>query len=404
MSTSLLYHGWSLRGYRHVRTSFVEGRIEFGVEQNPATLRCGHCGSQRVMRQGQVTRRFRTLPIGGKPVSIVLPIQRLWCAACSKTRQVRLSFADQRRTYTRAFERYALELSSHMTIQAVAGHLGVSWDVIKDIQKRYLHRRFKRIPLKKLRQIAIDEISIGKGHRYLTIVLDLDRGAVVFIGKGKGTEALTPFWRKLRGAKARIRAVASDMSMAYCTAIADHLPKAVHVLDRFHVMKLYNDQLSQLRRDVQNHAETREQKHVIKGTRWLLLKNPENLDEKHNERKRLDEALALNQPLATAYYLKEDLRQLWEQPSKRIAGRFLDDWIARAESSGIRLLEKFSQTLRLHRRRLLAWYNYPISTAALEGTNNKIKTLNRQAYGYRDEEFFRLKIHAIHEATYALVG
>jgi len=404
MSTSLLYHGWGLRGYRYQRTEYHAGGILFTVTPDPQRIRCSHCGGQNIWRAGSVTRRWHTLPIGGKRVAIQMAIPRLWCASCGKTRQIKPHFANPRCHYTHSFERYAVELGRHMTIQAIAQHLGVSWDVIKDIHKRHLQRRFKHIRLKNLQQIAIDEISIGKGHRYLTVVLDLLSGAVVFIGEGKNAAALQPFWKKLRASKAKIKAVASDMSKAYLSAIAEHLPKAVHVLDRFHVMKLYNQKLSGLRRDIQRTAETVEQKQVLKGTRWLLLKNDENLDDARNERRRLDEALRLNKPLATAYYMKEDLQQFWMQPGKRTATLLLDNWIARAEASGIRMLQQFANTLRLHRRPLLAWYDYPISTGPLEGTNNKIKTMQRQAYGYRDQEFFRLKIYAIHEATYALVG
>lgn len=404
MSTSLLYHAWGVRGYRHRRTTYPQRTTEMVVEQDPSTFRCAHCGGRDVVRKGQVERHFRTLPIGGRPTFLILPVQRLGCRSCGKTRQAKIGFADDRLSYCHRFERFALELSRSMTIQAVARHLDVSWDVIKDIQKRHLRSRFKRIRLKHVERIAIDEISIGKGHHYLTVVLDLESGAVVFIGKGKGADALDPFWRSLRASGAKVRSVATDMSAAYITAVQKNLSRAIHVFDRFHVVKLFNEKLSALRRQMQNAAETVEQKQVIKGTRWLLLKNPDNLEEKHNERQRLDEALRLNQPLATAYYLKEDLRQLWEQVSKRAAKRFLNDWIARAESSGIPILKNFARTLALHRRGLLAWYDDPISTGPLEGTNNKIKTMQRQAYGYRDEEFFRLKIYAIHEARYALVG
>jgi transposase len=145
-------------------------------------------------------------------------------------------------------------------------------------------------------------------------------------------------------------------------------------------------------------------KEVLKGTRWLLLKNPENLDEKKGEKRRLEEALALNQPLATALYLKDNLRRFWEQPGKRFATTFLDGWIRRAEASGIRMLQQMSKTLAAHRSGLLAYYDVMISSGPLEGTNNKIKTMKRQAYGFRDLEFFKLKILAIHETTYALVG
>lgn len=404
MSTSLLYHGWGVRGYRYVRTEYVEGSMVFHVRQQDETLCCSNCGSRNVTRQGVVTRRFKTLPIGRRPVWLEVPVQRLRCADCNRTRQVKLSFAEERRSYTRNFERYALELSGRMTIQDVAQHLGVSWDVIKDIQKRHLTRRFAKPPLKHLRQLAIDEISIGRGHRYLTVVLDLISGAIVFVGDGKGAASLEPFWRRLRSSGARIEAVATDMSPAYILAVHDNLPRAVHVFDRFHVMKLFNDKLADLRREVQRAVESVENRRLLKGTLWLLLKNPENLDDSRNERQRLADALRINQPLATAYYMKEELRQFWEQPRGSVARRFLDDWIARAEDSGIAMLKKFARTLQIHRQGLLNWYKFPISTGPLEGTNTKIRVLQRQAYGFRDNDFFKLKIYGLHETNYALVG
>ena len=137
---------------------------------------------------------------------------------------------------------------------------------------------------------------------------------------------------------------------------------------------------------------------------WLLLKNPEHLDEQRNEHQRLNEALQLNAPLATAYYLKEDLRQLWEQPVQRAAERFLNDWCSRARASGIRFLQTFAKTFQRHRNGIPAWYDAPISTGPLEGLNNKIKTLQRQAYGFRDQDYFRLKIYALHKTRNVLIG
>ncbi len=194
------------------------------------------------------------------------------------------------------------------------------------------------------------------------------------------------------------------MSPAYIDAVTTHLPKAALVFDRFHVMKLYNEKLSQLRRDLQREATDGPMKKSIKGTRWLLVKNPENLDSTRNEHQRLAEILKLNEPLALAYYLKEDLREVWEQVDEEAAQAHLMDWILRAEISGVAMLIKFAKTLRLHARGILAWYDYPISTGLLEGTNNKIKTLKLQAYGFRDQEFFKLKILALHQTKYALVG
>jgi len=404
MSTSLLYHAFGIRGYDYLSTAYEDGRVRFTIGQRPHTCRCPVCGSRKVVPRGHQQRTFKAVPIGGKPMTITLAIPRVACPACAVIRQVPLDFADPRRSYTRSFERYALELSRLMTIQDVAQHLQVGWDTIKDMQKRDLQHRYQKPRLSKLKQIAIDEISIGKGHRYLTVVLNLETGAVVFVGDGKGADALDPFWKRLRASRAQVEAVATDMSLAYIQAVREHLGDAVHVFDHFHVIKLFNEKLSDFRRELHREATDKLHKEVLKGTRWLLLKNPENLDPEKKERERLEEALRMNQPLATVYYLKEDLRQIWEQPDKATALRVLDDWIRRAEASCIKVLQQFASTLSMYRTGILAYYDYRISTGPLEGTNNKIKTMQRQAYGFRDQEFFKLKILALHEAKYALVG
>ena len=199
-----------------------------------------------------------------------------------------------------------------------------------------MQRRFDNPKLKNLKEIAIDEVAVGKGHQYFTLVLDLRTGAVVYVGDGKGVAALTEFWKRLRAAWAKVRAVATDMGKAYIRAVREHLPKAVHVFDHFHVIKLFNDKLSAFRRDLFRDLVNDDHRKILKGTRWLLLKNPENLDPQRNEQERLQEALNLNTPLTVAYYLKEDLRQIWQQETKAIARLVLKDWIRRADASGMR--------------------------------------------------------------------
>lgn len=404
MSTSLLYHAFGLAGYQYATQRFEGGRVTFRIEQSRERLRCPCCDSAEVWIHGRTPRSFRTLPIGGKPVSIEFNVPRVYCFGCQETRQVKIGFADPKKRYTRAFERYVLDLSRHMTIKDVADHLQVSWDTVKDIQASSLQRRFGKPKLHKLKEIAIDEIAIGKGHHYVTVVLNLRSGAVVFVGDGKGVEALEPFWQRLRRSRAKVQAVATDMSAAYIRAVRDNLSTAVHVFDHFHVIKLFNDKLSAFRRTLYNQASTEGECKVLKGTRWLLLKNPENLDADRDELQRLEEALHLNRPLATAYYLNEDLRQIWEQPNKRTARRVLRDWLARARASGIRMLIQFADTLEQHQEGVLNYYHYRISTGPLEGTNNKIQLMKRQAYGFRDRDFFKLKILGLHETKHALVG
>jgi len=336
-------------------------------------------------------------------VWFALDVQRIECQDCQHLGQVRLGFADPQVSYSRGFERYALELLQMTTITDVAHHLQISWDVIKGIQKRNLQKRFGKINLKNVRRLAIDEIAVQKGHRYLTVVMDLDSGAVVFVGDGKGADALLPFWIQLKKSRAVVEAVAADMSEAYGSAVRENLPNAVLVLDHFHVVKAFQEKLTDLRRDLYSKA-TEDAKDVLKGSRWLLLKNPENLDPTRKEKERLEEALQLNKPLAIAYYLKEDLRSIWSQDSKENADKEISAWIEKAEASEIQQLKAFAKTLANHRKGILSYYDFRISTGPLEGMNNKIKTMKRQAYGFRDMEFFKLRILAIHEAKHVFVG
>jgi len=404
MSQAMLYQVFGLRGYTPTKTEVQERSLLLHVEPQPHRVRCPCCGSRDVLRSGSKERWLRNLPVGSDCTWVIVKLPRVKCRACGAVRQIESGLAEPKRTYTRSFERYVLELSRYMTIQDVMRHLSVSWDIVKDIQLRNLRKRYAKPPLKKVRQIAIDEICIGRGYRFLTLVLDLTTGAILFVGQGKSAESLRPFWRRLKASRAKVKAVAIDMSKAYISAVRKNLPEATIVFDRFHLVKLMNEKLTQLRRELHREAVDKLHQDVLKGTRWLLLKLPENLDPAKGEPRRLREALRLNQSLATAYYLKEDLRQIWEQSGKFAARLKLLDWYHQAMASGVRVLMAFAAFLLAHQEGLLAWYDYPISTGPLEGTNNKIRTMQRQHYGLRDHEFFTLKLYQLHEAKYALIG
>jgi transposase len=232
------------------------------------------------------------------------------------------------------------------------------------------------------------------------VVLNLTTGAVVFVGEGKGADALDPFWKKLGKRKGRIKSVAIDMSAAFTKALRENLPKATLVYDHFHVIKLYNEKLSELRRKLYRETKDADEKEILKGTRWLLLKNPENLDEEREEERRLSRALSANEPLMKAYYLKEELRCLWLQPNLKEAEKAMEGWLEMAEGSGVGMLEKFAQTLRAHREGILNYHRRRISTGPLEGTNTKIRVLQRRAYGFRDQEYLKLRIYALHETIF----
>lgn len=404
MSTSVLYRALGIRGYKHQSISEEQGAISLRVRHDGSALKCPGCHGSNIRRRGTVPRSWSAPPIGNRTVTVFAEVPRIECRDCGTEPVIPVPFADPQRSYTRSFERLVLDLRQSMTLKDVARHLGVSDWMVRDIEKRWLGKHFAKPRLRDLRHIAIDEISTKKGHKYLTIVLDLESGAVVFVGDGKGADALRPFWKRLKASHAKVEAVAIDMSAAYYQAVTDHLPDAAIVFDWFHIVKLLNDKLSQLRRDLYREATDQLQKDVLKGIRWLLLKRSENLDDERNETERLNAALRLNESLATAYYLKEYLQQLWDRKTRTGANRFLDDWIGLAEASGIRVLKTFARTLARYRTGILAWYDHPISTGPLEGTNNKIKTLKRQAYGFRDQQYFKLKIMAIHHSRFELIG
>jgi transposase len=347
------------------------------------------------------------LPVGNKKIEMVVRIPRLSCKDCGAIKQPDLPFADPKKHYTRALKRFVIDLCRATSIYDAAQITGLSWDTVKDIHKTYLHKKYKSINLKKVRYIAIDEKYLGKKRKFITIVFDLESGRVIYIGQGKGKEALKGFWKRLEKSKAKVKAVATDMASGYMSAVMENLPKAELVLDHFHLVKWFNDKLSMLRRQMYHEAD-KMSKNILKGSRWLLLKCPENLkmhsEEHKDERYRLQQALELNQPLATAYYMKERLRMIFQCHNQDSAKRELESWISEAQSSGIKILKDAAMKLRLWRRHILNWYNYPISTSKIENANRKIATLQRNAYGYRDNEYFELRIYNMHNSNYSLTG
>jgi len=403
MSTTLLYHMYNIRGYRQRSMTFVSGGVEITIEQPRERIVCPDCQSTNIILKGKATRRFLAPPMGSKRVTIVFDVPRIECRECRALQQVPIPFARPRRRHVRAFERYVLDLLQSMTCEDVAKHLGVSWGRIREIESERLRRTFAKPRLKDVKHIAIDEIAVRKGHKYMTIVLDLDSGQVIFVGGGRGGDALDPFWKRLRRSGATIRAVAADMSPAYAAAIEAALPEAIFVFDRFHLIKLFNEKLTTLRR---RHRKLTDQgeRSALKGVRWILLKRPDNLNPDFSEPQRLAKALASNADLAAAYFLKEELSEIWEQDEYDEAEGLLKEWIEFAESLDIKEMKDFAKTLRGHAIGILAYYDCQITTGPLEGINNKIKTLKRQSYGFRDMQYFKLKILALHQTRYALVG
>jgi transposase len=240
MSTSFLYHSSKVQGVIYEKTIYEKDRIIFKVRPKDSLFVCPKCKSDQVVRNGGKERLIRNLKMGRKTTFVQVFQSRLRCRNCSASSMMLFPFVDKWKNYTRAVALEAWDLSKAMTLQDVADYLGMDWRAVKEIQKKKLKARFDKPSLSELKHIGIDEICIGKGHKYITVVIDLISGRVVYMGKGKSSESLLPFWKSLERSKAKIEAVAIDMAPAYVWAVKEFLPDAVIVFDHFHVIKLFN--------------------------------------------------------------------------------------------------------------------------------------------------------------------
>jgi len=214
-TTSEMCHAFGLGVVELSKTEYAGGVVKFHVRTPQERVVCPLCLGPNVKCRGTIRREFRLVPIGSRPTFAVYTIQRVECLDCGIVRQEPLKFAAPYRRRSLAFERYVVELSVIATVKAVAEHLGVAWSTVREIQYEHLKKKLRKRNVKDLRRIGIDELAIGKGHKYVTIVLDLDTGAIVFVGEGKGAESVIPFLRKLKRLKVKIEAVALDMGRAY---------------------------------------------------------------------------------------------------------------------------------------------------------------------------------------------
>jgi transposase len=408
MSTSFVYHVFGARTLDPLKTEFRDGCVYLHLCKKERYRRCVCCHSARVTRQGCSQVTLRSLPLGRKKSFLVLHLYRLRCLDCGELRQESRDVAAPRKRYTFALARLVLELCEQMTIQAVADYTGLDWETVRDLLKTELRRRVRRRRFSRVRRIAIDEIAVRKGHRYLTVVVDLDSGCVLFVVPGRDHRALLPVFARLRAARAKLVAIAVDLSAAYFKAIQLYAPPGVTVVhDPFHLVAAMNQVLDEIRRSEQNRLE-KQGKKVLKGARYLLLGAQERVQHKPRRHSRLQELLAANQTLHKVYLLKEQLRQLWRQKDKESATNFLFQWLQEAfvlaAEQKLAPLHRLASTLLSAWPRIVSWYEHRISTGPLEGLNNKIKVLKRQAYGYRDQDFFILRIQCLHQTRFQMTG
>lgn len=365
--------------------------------------RCSRCGEIVVEIHDVSERRVRDLPIGEWDTWLVVPRARLQCPRCGPTVEA-VPWLDRYQRMTKRLADKIARLAQMLPIKHVAAWFGVSWDTVKQIDQRALVTRLgpQENQWVDLRVLAIDEFALHRGHRYATVVIDPTRKRVVWIARGREQESLRGFFTALGPARcAQIEAVAVDMWAPYAAEVRAHCPQAKLVYDLFHVVAKYGvEVIDRVRSDeteriakADGTRPTRERRAVIKGARWLLLRNYDRL-RTHGERVRLRELLRANRALFTVYVLKDDLKQLWRFRYPGAAWRFWREWRRRAVASRLPALKKFVRLLERHLHGILNHCRYPLNTGMLEGMNNKIKVLKRMAYGFRDDAYFFLKIRA----------
>lgn len=398
MNSNFLIKVYGVNGYRVTGIKYKVNETIIKIERKHIKICCSRCGNIGVSSTGSRIRDILGVPSGRRKTVLSVRVRRFKCRRCGHVFQESVPFAKGNRHYSRRFADYAVCLLKTCTIKSVASLLSIGWDTVKRIHKEYLHRRYSPPPLNGVCNIGIDEFSVRRGVEYRTIVVDLDTGRIIHVGKGRGGDALMPFWKRVKRHGITIRNVATDMSPAFIASVLTNAPEATLVFDHFHVVKLMNDTLDRIRRSLFRHERSIMRRRVLMGTRYLLLRNAEDiLDGKY--RTRLDNALAMNEPLSKAYYLKESLRRIWMQPDKCTAEKELYAWVEQARSAKVPELARMAATVMAHRTGILAWYDGHFSTAKVEGINNKIKVLKRSAYGFRDDKYFKLRLFALHDAS-----
>ena len=388
---ALFWEGFEPVQHTCVDSQTLRIRLQAKADMVP---RCSRCGRPVREIHDVSWRRVRERDLFSYRVWLEVPVRRLRCPDCGPSRE-QISWLAGRRALTVAMVRWVEALSRLLPVAHVARLLGLHWHTVKAIDHQRLSRELPAPDLSQLRRLVMDEFALHKGHRYATVVICADTQQVLWVGEGSSRAAVRPFFEWLGPTVClQVEAVAMDMNTAFDLEVQRHCPNAAVVYDLFHVVAKFGrevidrvrvDQANQLRQD-------RPARQVIKRSRWLLLRYQDNLSE--SQANRLDELLAANTPLMTVYLLKTQLKELWYAPSTPEARRRWREWYRLAIDSGLKPLIRFANHLKPYLAGIIASARYHLNTSVLEGMNNRIKVIKHMAYGYRDSDYFFLKIKA----------
>jgi len=401
MSNSLVYHCQQIRGFQHHSFTFQSDKVIQRITRKQ--FRCRHCHCPKVTVRRTRTRKVQALPYGLKKSFIEFDVHRVYCHKCKRRDAEEFHFLPHSKArITKAFERTLVELRPMMSITDIAKHYDVDWRIIKAAEKVHLEKKYAKIPLKDVKVIGIDEIHVHKKadkdknkEKYITIVRDLVSGAVLHVGRGKGVESLAPFQKRLNKSQCKIILIAMDMSRAFTSWAESNLPDALIIYDHFHVIKSMNEKVDAVRRRVCSELDSKkdeEKRKALKGKRYLFLYGEERLSEE--DKGKLDQLREDYKELADATAVKEELRSIYRNCDNAFDAELrLKKWIKTTKQTEISELVQMAKTVENHFDGILAyWKSNGITSAAMEGFNNKVRWLLRQSYGFHDEEYFHLKI------------
>ena len=347
--------------------------------------RCGECGRQTGRTKGRLAkRRWQDLKIRDRPLVLTYSPRRVVCPECG-VRVERVPWADRYSRVTKSLVRAVAELSRKTDLSTVAGQYGINWKTVAGVLHRVVEWGLRRRRKKPLHVIGLDEVSRKKGHRYLTLVYDLERGELVWVGKDRTTETVEGFFDELGPRRCKtLQAVSMDMWRPYIDTVKARAPQATICFDRFHVVGHLNEAVDEVRRALVRKLAGDPTRALIKGTRFVLLKNPWN--QTPAQKRSLTALVRSNSPLSRAWYLKEDFQKFWDYLQERRAERHLRKWLWWASHSRLAPFQDFGRMLREHLGGILAWTKMRITNGALEGMNNKVKLVSHRSFGFRNDE------------------
>ena len=356
---------------------------------------CSGCGCRCSGYDTLPIRRFDFIPLWLIPVVLIYAMRRVNCSTCG-VKVERVPWATGKNRLTLDYQWFLAGWARRMSWKEVSECFHVSWDHVYNSVKHAVSWGMTYRSLEGIESIGIDEVQWKRGHKYQTLVYQIDEGCkrLLWIGPDRTAKTLLRFFRRLgKERTAKLQFICSDMWQAYLKVIAKKAPGAIHILDRFHVMQKLSKAIDKVRAAEVKQLKADGYEEVLKGGRWLLLKRPENLSDK--QAVKLSELLEYNLKSMRSYLMKEDFQQFWTYTYAASAGKFLDAWCTRTMRSKIEPMKAVAKTLRKKRELLLNWFraNGAMSSGVVEGFNNKLKLITRKSYGFRTQQAYETALY-----------